>query len=149
MAKKQKVKEHQRYDPRINKKVKVGSYDRKSKEMKPFRKSTSPVKQLYGITSDVEKRQIYNYAFIDDNKRLDMVLFNIDPKSRKIIVEEYEKKEARVLDAFRKMIIERGKKDPKMLEELLSIDETALVLFDKEDQARIKLLQEIYKEEEK
>ena len=45
------------------------------------------------------------------------------------------------------MIIEKGRKNPEMLKELLSIDKTALAFFDREEQARIKLLQEIYKEE--
>jgi len=94
MEKKINVRKHKRLDPRIKKKVDVGSYDRRSK-VKKYTKSTNPVKDLYGITSDYEKRQIYNSSFIEDNKRLDMVLHNVDPKSRKIIIDEYEKSEAK------------------------------------------------------
>lgn len=146
ITKKTNVKKHQRYDPRLSKKVDVSEYKRNQK-FTPYKKSTNPEKELYGITSDYEKRQIYNYSFIEDNKRLDMVLHNVDPKSRKIIIDEYEKNEAKVLNDFRKMIIEKGRKNPEMLKELLSIDKTALAFFDREEQARIKLLQEIYKEE--
>ena len=94
MVKKTNVKKHQRFDPRLSKKVDVGSYDRRS-QIKKYKKSTNLEKELYGITSDHEKRQIYNYSFIEDNKRLDMVLHNVDYKTRKIIIDEYEKSEAK------------------------------------------------------
>ena len=154
------VKAHKRHDPRIDKKVDVKGYKR-TQEVKPYKKTTDTIKELYAKTSDREKATIkmkyltnevqdvidlLDAGEISENsKDLESVLKNASPQDRKIIDEEIQK--TKLLNAFGELITEKGMKNPSMLKELLSLDEIGLAWFNKEDQERIKLIQKFYIEE--